>query len=238
MKMVWLALKVISGVLLTLCLIACAAAIVLPGLLDRIGVLVAVIAFSGICYFISSRLLDALTPAVAIRQPSWRGGPFVAPSRRVAQVVMCCVLTLVIVGISVAVFRDPPSAVWKRVLAGFGVLLSLWVLSAAWAGFVHRVRVGHAMRIDDLGVHYPGTPVVPWSAVRGLSIAEDAEKSQSLVLALGPSYVRPSVVARWVFPLLPGALFGRDSVSFPLFLMRAPGPQVLAAARHFWAGHP
>jgi len=242
MKVLWTTLKLLSGVVLIVALCVTAMALVLPGLTTHLGQVLVSAGLAAGLYGLSHRQLAAWPSQPVRASLGWRGDRLLVPARGLAQVVLCAVLCAVVLGLLVAMAKESSGSVGTKWALGLGLLISLWVAMGAWAGYVRRLRAGYALLLDTSGACYPGTPPVPWSAVRGLAIhpeVEDSDSTQSLVLELMPAYARPNGAARWLLPSLPGAQFGRDTVAFPLYLMQAKPLQVLAAAQHLWRrAHP
>lgn len=236
---VWWVLKLLSGLALIGCLLAPAAIVINPGLLQRVGPWLAAMLGSAAAYWFADRRLRAAALLPAPVKVEWRGAQFVLPAPLVRQAALCVGLSCITVGLGLAAVRDGLVQRWETVCWLLGALFGAWITRAGVLGLLRMRRAGFALKLDSAGIHYPGLPLLPWSQVRGLALdppRPDSEQSQHLVVQIQALPDQPSGLRALWRAALPGATVRREQVRLPLPTLSKSAP-LLAAAEALWRRH-
>ena len=126
----------------------------------------------------------------------------------------------------------------EAIMSAGALALGLWLAAQAGGLILRRIAAGHAMRLDEAGLHHPGWGVVPWTAVHGVRFRRlGGDRSLfHLVLDIDPGCPGPAQgsYVRWLFGPIEG-LWRRhgQTIEIPLVALDAE-PQALIAAIQAW----
>ncbi|MEO6361611.1 MAG: hypothetical protein ABIO71_00110, partial [Caldimonas sp.] len=136
---------------------------------------------------------------------------------------------------------------WRRYDPDFddGFELTLFLLTLLWlaaviaGGLVRQLLAGYALRLDALGLHLPGLPVIPWPSVHTVSLRKSnqglGKHSHQLVVKTEIERTGPSLrhYERFVFGPFAGLLKRNGEIAIALAPMRVEPEQLLLDVRAF-----
>jgi hypothetical protein len=127
----------------------------------------------------------------------------------------------------------------EELLSAVTLVLCAWLFVLGSGILVRSVVAGHALKVDDEGLHVPGAAVVPWSAVKAASFGDGGAAGRTgriVVHTQGlPTLPMLQSYERYVVGPTVGLRGFGGRVTLPLAMLAVDGEQLLGTIRAFAA---